>query len=248
MRRHALPAGAVRRARTLRRDATGAERLLWLALSEGLPEARFRRQVPLGPYIVDFCSHGAKLVVEVDGSQHQDAAAYDDSRSRFLEGEGYRVLRFWNNEVLGNLEGVTTAIAAVLPELPPRRRVREEQAAYAVPSAISFLPPCGGERREAAAEGGAERSSARANGAPVAEAGTEALRALAGRSHRRAGPKDHAGHGPPRDSNPPHKGEGASSASATQALRASLPCNDNPHPSLPHKGEGVNDNLRLESA
>ena len=223
MKRHSLPTGAFARARSLRKAATGAERLLWLALSEGLPEARFRRQVPLGPYVADFCSHAAKLVVEVDGSQHQDAEAYDAARTRFLEGQGYRVLRFWNNEVLENLEGVTTAIAAALPELPPRKRVREDQAEYitADVSAFSFRPPCGGERREAAAEGGAPRSGARDEGAP--DASTDALRVRAGRPH-------------PYITLPPR--EGGHTASATHALRASSLCDDNPLPSLPHKGEG----------
>lgn len=115
MKRHALSTGATDRARTLRRDATEAEALLWYALREKLPAAKFRRQVPLGSYFADFASHAAKLVVEVDGNHHIEAAEHDAARTRFLNSEGYRVLRFWNNEVLQNLEGVLTRIAANLP-------------------------------------------------------------------------------------------------------------------------------------
>jgi len=94
---------------------TPAERALWQALREIFPAAHFRKQVPFGPYYADFASHGAKLVIEVDGGHHGEAADYDAGRTAFLNDEGYRVLRFWNNEVLGNLDGVLTAIAAALP-------------------------------------------------------------------------------------------------------------------------------------
>lgn len=116
MRRNTLPAGATERARKLRRHATDAEKRLWSALREKLPEAKFRRQVPLGPYIADFASHRVKLVVEVDGGQHGEPnnAAKDAARTRFLESEGYRVLRVWNNDVLENLEGVMKQIATAL--------------------------------------------------------------------------------------------------------------------------------------
>jgi very-short-patch-repair endonuclease len=104
-------------ARRLRREMTEAEQRLWRALREVFPDAHFRHQVPFGPYYADFASHGARLVLEVDGGQHGTEAsqAYDAERTRFLEGEGYRVLRFWNNEVLGNLDGVLTVIAAQIP-------------------------------------------------------------------------------------------------------------------------------------
>ena len=115
MRRDSLPVGAKDRARRLRREATEAEAQLWYALRESFPTARFRRQVPLGTYFADFASHGAKLVVEVGGSHHMEAAEYDAARTRFLNGEGYRVLRFWNNEVLQNLDGVLARIATFLP-------------------------------------------------------------------------------------------------------------------------------------
>jgi very-short-patch-repair endonuclease len=116
MKRLALRPDAIERARELRRDMTPQERKLWRALRENFPEAHFRKQVPMGIYTADFAWHTAKLIVEVDGGQHGTDAgkAHDAARTRFLESEGYRVIRFWNNEVDHNLEGVIAAIADAL--------------------------------------------------------------------------------------------------------------------------------------
>ena len=108
-----LSRATVARARALRRDMTPAERKLWRALRAVRPNAHFRHQVPFGPYYADFASHAARLVIEVDGGQHTPQR--DAARTRFLEREGYRVLRFWNNEVIENLDGVLAVIAAALP-------------------------------------------------------------------------------------------------------------------------------------
>lgn len=90
-----------RRARELRNNATDAERLLWQRLRDRQMRGyRFRRQQPIGDYIVDFVCEAIRLVVEVDGGQHSERAVYDEQRSRALEGLGYQVIRFWNNEVL----------------------------------------------------------------------------------------------------------------------------------------------------
>lgn len=110
------PAGTVARARQLRRDATEAEKHLWRALREAFPHARFRRQVPIGPYFADFLSVRLKLVVETDGGQHAGAADHDVARTQFLETQGYCVLRFWNNDVLANPEGVIAQISFFLRE------------------------------------------------------------------------------------------------------------------------------------
>lgn len=110
-----LPSGTVSRARGFRRDATDAERALWRGLRAAFPEAKFRRQSPVGPYFADFLSFSTKLIIEADGGQHGEAAAYDARRTRYLEEQGYRVLRFWNNEILHNMDGVLTAIGAHLP-------------------------------------------------------------------------------------------------------------------------------------
>jgi very-short-patch-repair endonuclease len=104
--------GSTQRARTLRANATDAERAIWRLLRESFPEARFRRQVPLRHYIVDFASHRARLVIECDGSQH--SREVDAPRTRLIEAEGYRVLRFWNDDVLTNKEGVYSVIASAL--------------------------------------------------------------------------------------------------------------------------------------
>jgi very-short-patch-repair endonuclease len=95
------------RARTLRNNATAAERSVWALLSSYRP--RFTRQLPIGPYIVDLACRRARLIVELDGSQHLDSAA-DEGRTAFLEGQGWTVIRFWNNEVAENLAGVAEAI------------------------------------------------------------------------------------------------------------------------------------------
>lgn len=110
------PIGTVPRARSLRRNATEAEKRLWRALREAFPTARFRRQVPIGPYFADFLSVAASLIVEVDSGQHAEAAEYDASRTRFLETQGYRVQRFWNNDVLANTDGVIAQISFSLRE------------------------------------------------------------------------------------------------------------------------------------
>ena len=89
--------------------------MLWRGLKEAFPDAHFRKQVPFGPYYAAFACHAAKLVIELDGSQHADAASYDAARTTFLENEGYRVIRFWNNDVTNNLDGVLTAISEFLP-------------------------------------------------------------------------------------------------------------------------------------
>ena len=105
-------------ARSLRNRATAEERLLWMRLRDVRP--RFTRQLPVGRYVLDFACRTARLAVEIDGSQHLAATDYDEERTRFLEGLGWEVLRFWNSEVRENPDGVAHTImtAAVLR---PRR-------------------------------------------------------------------------------------------------------------------------------
>jgi very-short-patch-repair endonuclease len=103
-------------ARQLRRNATEAEKRLWRALREFSTGLRFRRQHPVGPYIVDFACPGAKLAIEIDGGQHADEKAADAARTEVLMRHGYRVLRFWNNEVMDNLPGVLETILRKLSE------------------------------------------------------------------------------------------------------------------------------------
>ena len=102
------PIGAAHeRAQALRREMTQAETKLWRMLrSRQIEGHRFHRQVPVGRSIADFVCHQARLIVELDGGQHDSLSQQEVDRSRFLQSEGYRVLRFWNHEVLANPKGV----------------------------------------------------------------------------------------------------------------------------------------------
>lgn len=107
-------------ARALRHDQTDAERTLWSRLrNRGLLGRKFRRQHEIGPYVADFVCTDAWLVVELDGGQHLDQIGYDARRTRWLEQEGYRVLRFWNDDILKNLDGVLEQIVRVLLDTAP---------------------------------------------------------------------------------------------------------------------------------
>jgi very-short-patch-repair endonuclease len=104
------------RARTLRTRMTDAERKLWFALRDRrFSGFKFRRQVPIDRFIADFICFEARLVVEVDGGQHADSVR-DQQRDRWFAANGFRVVRFWNNEVLSNLEGVLTVLLAKLEQ------------------------------------------------------------------------------------------------------------------------------------
>jgi very-short-patch-repair endonuclease len=114
-------------ARILRKTMSDAERKLWHRLrAEQIEGVRFRRQHPIGKYIVDFVCLERRLVVEVDGGQHteDDQMAHDGRRDHWLEAEGYRVLRVPTVEVLGNITGVVDTIWAALQEMPAVRRKR----------------------------------------------------------------------------------------------------------------------------
>ena len=104
-------------ARGLRRQQTPAERVLWNRLRNlQLEGTKFRRQQPIGDYILDFVNLESKLVVEIDGGQHNHTQIRekDEQRTKWLESEGYRILRFWNNDVLTNTEGVCLLIQEAL--------------------------------------------------------------------------------------------------------------------------------------
>jgi very-short-patch-repair endonuclease len=97
-------------ARRPRRDATEVEKRLWLALCGIETTRRSRRQHPIGPYVVDFANPGCKLAIELDGSQHIVNEASDALRTEELARRGYRVLRFWNSDVIENMDGVLETI------------------------------------------------------------------------------------------------------------------------------------------
>jgi very-short-patch-repair endonuclease len=102
------------KARQLRQSSTDAELRMWSALRDRrMSHYKFRRQRPIGPYIVDFACTEHALVIEIDGGQHADNSA-DACRTAWLESQGWRVIRFWNNDVLGNTSGVVETILRIL--------------------------------------------------------------------------------------------------------------------------------------
>jgi len=121
------PNKLVPRARQLRRDSTDIERKMWTLLrGRQLDDYKFRRRFPIGRYVADFACFAERLVIEVDGGLHADNPE-DAKRTRFIEAQGFRVIRFWNTDVLANPEGVLTTILEALerrlPRLPsPSRR------------------------------------------------------------------------------------------------------------------------------
>jgi very-short-patch-repair endonuclease len=108
-----------RLARAMRAAPTEAERKLWWQLRHRVhtPRTHFRRQVRIGRYIVDFACHATRIVIEVDGGQHAGSAA-DEVRTKVLEANGYRVLRYWNNDVLSNIDGVLEDILSAITTTP----------------------------------------------------------------------------------------------------------------------------------
>ena len=126
-----IPRVSLERARELRQRSTDSERRLWYWLrNRQIDGVKFQRHVPLGKYVVDFLAADHRLIVEIDGGQHASQQAYDRRRTSWLEAQGYRVIRFWSNEVLANTEGVILAIGTALKLRPPHP---------------SPLPPSGGE-------------------------------------------------------------------------------------------------------
>jgi len=101
------------RARALRKAATPAERILWSMVRGDRLGVRFRRQQPIGPYIVDFLCPTHRLIVEIDGGQH-NGSPHDERRDAWLRGQGYEVLRFWNADVFANRDGVGRRICLAL--------------------------------------------------------------------------------------------------------------------------------------
>ncbi len=112
-----LSAKSLTNSRKLRREMTDAEQAIWKHLrGRRFADLKFRRQFPIGPYIADFCCVERKLVVELDGGQHVNDQVYDDEREEFIETQGYRVVRFWNDVVLRETDSVIAQILAMLEE------------------------------------------------------------------------------------------------------------------------------------
>ena len=123
-----MPSNLTDTARKLRRTSTDAERLLWRHLkAKQLNDLKFRRQEQIGSFIVDFVCYEKGIIIEADGGQHALEKAKDDARTEWLNAQGFIVLRFWNNEILTNIDGVMETIrrhcAPPLPNpLPPGER------------------------------------------------------------------------------------------------------------------------------
>jgi very-short-patch-repair endonuclease len=98
----------------LRKELTPAEQKLWACIRNDQPGVSFRRQHAPGNYVADFCSPKARLIIELDGSQHMEQQEYDQARTEYLELLIYQVLRFWNNSVMNDIDGVIRAIMQVL--------------------------------------------------------------------------------------------------------------------------------------
>ncbi len=110
----------------LRSNSTDAERNLWAHIRNRRLEGwKFRRQLPVGQYIVDFACPELRLIIEIDGGQHAEQIHDDLGRTKFLQTKGYRVVRFWNNEVPGNIEAVLEALTLTLSQ-------RERELAYSL--------------------------------------------------------------------------------------------------------------------
>ncbi len=132
-------------ARKLRSSMSEAEKRLWYRLrAHRFCGASFRRQAVMGRYVVDFVCHDAKLVIELDGGQHSRASHFhaDRRRTAWLESRGYKVLRFWNNDILSNLDGVLELIALALSPLDPPSRLAAKRR--------TDLPRKGGGEEQAA--------------------------------------------------------------------------------------------------
>ena len=108
------------RARSLRRKSLDAEVLVWQQLrSRRLPGCKFRRQVPIGNYIVDFLCEDPPIIIELDGGQHMEQERYDQTRTNWLQANGFLVLRFWNNDIAENLEGVLESLFSTIEKSRP---------------------------------------------------------------------------------------------------------------------------------
>ncbi len=115
-------------AKKLRKEMTDVEKRLWFRLRDRrLENLKFRRQMPIGPYVADFICLEQRVIVELDGGQHAEQADSDAQRTAWLNGQGFKVLRFWNNEVLENLAGVLEVIVRECAPSPPAPLPRGER-------------------------------------------------------------------------------------------------------------------------
>ena len=130
-----------RRARELRRNGTPPEAKLWSALRGTPLGVSFRRQHPIGPYVLDFYSPVLKLAIELDGDQHLEQQSYDKWRTRYLNAPGIRVVRFWNIEVNENFDGICERIAEIIRDMTPTRNASRSDLPLSGGGGNRFHPP-----------------------------------------------------------------------------------------------------------
>ena len=163
--RRGYPRHALTAARTLRRNRTDAEGLLWHYLrNEQLDGYRFRRQHPIGRYIVDFACPSRKVLIELDGGQHAEQTSRDEKRGAFLRARGYRVLRFWNTEVFENCFGVLERVYEAVAGDPPPQSPAPDGSATATPPHPSTGSGAGGSDETGTAAWTVERVRAYLDG------------------------------------------------------------------------------------
>ncbi len=146
----------LKHAKALRKDMTDAEHRLWYHLrGHRFVGAKFKRQKPIGPFIVDFVCLESRLVIELDGGQHADDVAYDQRRDAWLAANGYRVLRFWNSEVMQELPGVLERIREVLAAAPspPTPLPQAGEGSRSAAAGVSSPLPLAGEGGRRPGEG-----------------------------------------------------------------------------------------------
>lgn len=116
----------LQRARELRKSQTDAEKILWRHLrNRNLQGYKFRRQYPIGNYIIDFACISLKLAIEIDGSQHLQNQEYDSRRTRYLNRQGFEVIRFWNNDVFNDIDSILEALTLTLSHRERELELRE---------------------------------------------------------------------------------------------------------------------------
>ena len=139
-----MPLDILQYARELRANQTDAESLVWaLVRDRRFLNLKFRRQRPAGNYILDFYCDSIKLAIELDGAQHAEQQVYDKQRTEFLESQGIKVIRFWNNQVLTETEAMLEAIYQEILILQPSLQKLKLNTKTARVSSLTLLPMCG---------------------------------------------------------------------------------------------------------
>ena len=180
----------LKHAKALRKNMTDAEQRLWYHLrGHRFGGAKFKRQKPIGPFVVDFVCVESRLVIELDGGQHAEDVAYDQRRDRWLKANSFRVLRFWNNEVMQDLPGVLERIREALADAPspPAPLPQAGEGSKSVAAGSTFPLERAGEGSRSAAAGSTFPVQRAGEGGTSAATGVSSPLPLAGEGGRRPG-------------------------------------------------------------